>query len=368
MGDKNGAKLKRHRLRRAMEQADDDDGGTIELCKPSTDQPVLRRYVPLAGLNADAEFRKLGILDWRAGDDLGTRVRIDDVTNRIICADSRQALARLPDESVTCIVTSPPYWNVVDYGFEGQLGPGHYEQYLDGLLPVWRECERVLAPNGKLCINTPIMPIPKAVIPDQHTRHIKNLNNDIEATILGNLSLARYSLYIWQKQTTEKMFGSYPHPPNIYEQNTVEFINVFVKPGAPEKLPAWIKEHSRLSQEEWMNLTRQVWRLYPEDVKRSRHPAPFPQTLPNRLIAMYTFAACNQAEEQFPGHVVLDPFCGTGATCVAARKLGRRYIGIDLGVDFVTAAARRCEEARRDGTIHLCPPHHTADRDQGEHE
>ena len=98
------------------------------------------------------------------------------------------------------------------------------------LLEVWRECERVLLPNGKLCINTPILPIPKAVMPDQHTRHLKNLNNDIEATILTQLSLERFSLYIWQKQTTEKMFGSYPHPPNIFEQNTVEFINVLVKP------------------------------------------------------------------------------------------------------------------------------------------
>ena len=80
-------------------------------------------------------------------------------------------------------------------------------------------------------------PVPKAKTPAEHTRELKNLNNDIEYTILQSTALRRYSLYIWQKQTTEKMFGSYPFPPNIYENNTIEFINVFVKPGYPEKHP-----------------------------------------------------------------------------------------------------------------------------------
>ena len=147
------------------------------------------------------------------------------------------------------------------------------------------------------------------------------------------------------------MFGSYPYPPNLYEQNTVEFISVFVKPGQPRKLKKAIKEASRLSDHEWMNLTRQVWPLYPEDIKRARHPAPFPESLPNRLIAMYTF---NAAEEQgFDGDIVIDPFCGTGATCVAARKLGRRYIGIDLCADFCIEAAAKAALARPDGKVFL---------------
>jgi DNA modification methylase len=219
------------------------------------------------------------------------------------------------------------------------------------LLSVWKECERVLCPNGKLCINTPIMPISKKVIPDQHTRHIKNINNDIESVILDHLRLERYSLYIWQKQTTEKMFGSYPYPPNIYEQNTIEFVNVLIKPGPPKKLPMKIKEKSRLTEKEWMNLTQQIWRLYPEDVKRANHPAPFPESLPNRLIAMYAFAADLEDKIPFRGDIVLDPFAGTGATCVAAKKLGRRFIGIDLSPDFCISAAERIERTRYDGRI-----------------
>ena len=81
------------------------------------------------------------------------------------------------------------------------------------------------------------------------------------------------------------MFGSYPFPPNIYEDNTIEFINVYVKDGPPPQIPKVAKEPSRLTQQEWLNLSMQIWPMYPEDVKRTGgHPAPFPTVLPQRLI------------------------------------------------------------------------------------
>jgi DNA modification methylase len=232
----------------------------------------------------------------------------------------------------------------VDYGVAGQIGQTGYAKYLSDLLEVWAEAERVLVPNGKLCINTAIVPVPKKADNSSHTRHLKNLNNDIEFSILhsGRCKLQRYSLFIWQKQTTVKMFGSYPYPPNLYEDNTVEFINVFVKPGKPRSLPKAVKERSKLTQEQWLNLTMQVWPIYPEDVARAGgHPAPFPVKLPQRLILMYTFAAVPEAG--FPGDIVLDPFCGTGATCLAAKATGRRYIGIDLNPDYCSFARQRLE-------------------------
>lgn len=190
--------------------------------------------------------------------------------NKIINDDALNALSKLPSECVALAVTSPPYWNVVDYGIRGQIGQTSYEEYLSDLLPIWKETERVLIPNGKLAIITPIMPIPKKIINDSHTRHLKNINNDIESSILQNIpQLQRFSLYIWQKQTSVKMFGSYPYPPNIYEDNTIEFINVFVKEGAPPSIPKEAKEPSELTQEEWRNLTMQVWPIYPEDVQRA---------------------------------------------------------------------------------------------------
>jgi len=302
---------------------------------PSKEKPSARVFIPARNINCEQRFRHFGIIDWRKiNSSDNQKAELKNLENKVICADAKTALQKITDDTIHCIITSPPYWNIVDYGFGGQLGQGSYEEYLTQLLEVWRECERILVPNGKLCIITPIMPISKKVMPEQHTRHIKNINNDIEASILSNLKLKRYSLYIWQKQTTEKMFGSYPYPPNIYEQNTIEFINVLVKDGEPRKLPKEIKEASRLSEKEWMNLTRQIWPLYPEDVKRAKHPAPFPVSLPNRLIAMFTFAHYKGKNVSYEGDIVLDPFCGTGATLIATKSLGRRFIGIDLSPDF----------------------------------
>jgi DNA modification methylase len=276
-----------------------------------------------------------------------THYRIPDPENwpetsvdTLVAGDALTGLRALPDACVALCVTSPPYWNVVDYGVDGQLGQTSYERYIADLLEVWAETTRVLIPNGKLVIVTPIMPIRKAVIGNQHTRHYKNISNDIEYSILGSpLPLHRYSLFVWQKQTTVKMFGSYPFPPNIYEDNTIEFINVFVKHGAPPPIDAASKEPSRLTQEMWLNLSMQTWPLYPEDVKRAQHPAPFPIVLPQRLIKMYTFARA--PETGFAGDIVLDPFCGTGSTPLAAKSLGRRFIGIELHPDFVRVAGER---------------------------
>jgi len=255
--------------------------------------------------------------------------------NTIVCGDSATILKKIPNNSIHLIITSPPYWDLVDYGFTEQIGQTSYEQYLDDLLIVWSECERILVPNGKLCINVPIVPVPKSKTPHFHTRDLKNIANDIEHSILSNLSLRRYSLYLWQKQTTEKMFGSYPYPPNIYENNTIEFINVYVKEGKPRKIPKSIKEASKLTQSEWLDLTRQIWWIYPQDVARSgNHPAPFPLLLPARLCKIYTF--CAVLEEGYAGDIVLDPFVGSGTTCVAAKMLGRRYIGIDGSMNYVT--------------------------------
>ena len=269
----------------------------------------------------------------------------EQYVDRIIHADARKALRELPDECVALAITSPPYWNIVDYGVEGQIGHTSYDVYLDDLMTVWRETERILIPNGKLAIVTPIMPIPKSKIGDQHTRHLKNLAFDIEARILQEMTgLYRFGLMVWKKQTTTKMFGSYPYPPNIYEDNTIEFINVYVKSGVPPTISKKAKEPSHLAQAEWRNLTMQVWPMYPEDVKRTGgHPAPFPVVLPQRLIYMYSFQQASEAG--FAGDIVLDMFNGSGATTLAAKVTGRRWIGIDLNPDYCKHAQSRLSQS-----------------------
>jgi modification methylase len=252
--------------------------------------------------------------------------------NKIHCGDAAQVLAGFPAGCIDLIVTSPPYWQSDD--------GDSYESYLAGLQGVWSQCARVLRPNGKLCINAPIMPIPKAVI-QQHTRHLKNIAFDVEQRVLAETELQRYSLFIWQKQTSKMMFGSYPYPGNPIENNTIEFINVYVKPGKPPKFPPPVKAANEISDFEWRDLIQQVWFMYPADVARVGHPNPFPVKLPGRLIRMYTHGAA----AGFPGEVVLDPFCGSGTTCVIAKQLRRRFIGIDVNPAYVELARKNIADA-----------------------
>ena len=265
-----------------------------------------------------------------------------DFLDQLILGDAKGILSALPDGCVDLVVTSPPYWTAVEYEEPTVESVGTYEEYLASLLAVWKECFRVLRPNGKMAINTPIMPIPKKIIGGQHTRHLKNINNDIEFTILNETGFLRYSLFIWQKQTSKLMFGSYPYPGNILENNTIEFINVFVKPGRPPKFSKSIKQANEILQDEWVDLTQQVWFMYPEDVKREGdHPAPFPEKLPARLIRMYTYGAAGG----FEGEVVLDPFCGTGAACAVAKRMKRRFMGIDMVGSYLAYAQERMDAA-----------------------
>jgi DNA modification methylase len=263
------------------------------------------------------------------------------ITNRLMHGDAAEVMKNFPAGSIDLIVTSPPYWTAVEY--DGPRSWSSYKAYLDDMQRVWNECARVLRPNGKLCINAPLLPIPKKLI-RQHTRHLKNIAADMEQRILRKTELARYGFFVWQKQTSKMMFGSYPFPGNILENNTVEFIHVYVRPGAPPKFPRDVKTANRLSRTEWLDLTQQVWFMYPEDVKRGgEHPAPFPEKLPARLIRLYSFGA----SENFAGEIVLDPFAGTGTTCVAAKRMGRRYIGIDINERYLDIAAARLRAARR---------------------
>jgi DNA modification methylase len=95
-----------------------------------------------------------------------------------------------------------------------------------------------------------------------------------------------------------------------------------------------------------LNLTQQTWFMMPEDIRRRKgHPSPFPEVLPARLIRLYTFGAANG----FPGEIVLDPFVGTGTTCVAAKRMGRRWSGIDRVEKYAEMARERVARTAVDG-------------------
>ena len=103
-----------------------------------------------------------------------------------------------------------------------------------------------------------------------------------------------------------------------------------------------VKEANKMSRNEWLDLAQQVWFMYPEDVKREEgHPAPFPEKLPARLMRLYTYGQC----DGFEGELIVDPFVGTGTTCIVANKMKRRWIGIDISKNYLEFAEKRIKDS-----------------------
>ena len=270
----------------------------------------------------------------------------ESLINKLFVGNALTKLKHIDDETVDLVITSPPYWNAVVYDKDVNTD---YESYLNNLVEIFLECTRVLRPNGKLVINTPVMPIPKAVI-KQDLRHIKDISSDLNDKLLEKTNLNLFSLYIWQKQTSKLMFGSYPYPGNLLENNTIEFIRVYAKPGKSKKYPKYVKENEKLKKYEWIDLIQQVWFMIPEDINRKKdHPAPFPEKLPARLMRMYSCGAINS----FEGDIILDPFVGTGSTCVVAKKMNRRFIGIDISSKYIEHARSRLSRARSNSFVNI---------------
>ena len=265
-----------------------------------------------------------------------------DFLNKVYFKDSRK-MTELPNNSVHLIVTSPPYFNIKDYSLDGyqknkrsekivgQIGDiPNYKNYIEEMLKVWKECERVLNPNGKLVINTPLMPILKKSLNTHYNRHIFDINSDIENSILNNTGLFLLDVFIWNRTNPSKklMFGSYPYPRNFYAQNTIEFITVYVKDGlSANNLPKEIKEKSKLTEKEWVEFTRQIWNIpipNKNDLAFGEHSAIMPEEIARRCIKLYTYM----------GDVVLDPFAGSGTTLKVAKELKRNYVGYEISGNY----------------------------------
>lgn len=243
----------------------------------------------------------------------------------IINGDSRQ-MSELKDESVHLIATSPPYWQLKDYGTENQIGfHDDYETYINHLNLTWQECFRVLHKGCRLCINIgdqfarstyygryKIIPI--------HTEIIKFCEM-IGFDFMGQI--------IWQKATTmntsggASIMGSYPNPRNGIVKLDFEYILLFKKQGNAPKPTQEQKENSAMTNEEWNTYFNGHW--YFSGAKQDKHLAMFPEELPHRLIKMFSF----------PGETVLDPFMGSGTTALASRNLNRNSIGYEINPDFI---------------------------------
>ncbi len=248
------------------------------------------------------------------------------ISTTIIIGDSRN-MSELKDESVHLIITSPPYWQLKDYGNGNQIGfNDSYEDYINNLNLVWKECCRVLHKGCRLCVN----------IGDQFARSVyygRYKVIPIREEIIKfceTIGFDYMGAIIWQKVTTcnttggATIMGSFPYPRNGIIKLDYEFILIFKKLGDPPKVLREIKEKSKLTLEEWNEYFYGHWNFSGE--RQDKHLAMFPEELPKRLIKMFSFI----------GDTILDPFLGSGTTCLAAKNLGRNSVGYEINEDFLS--------------------------------
>jgi site-specific DNA-methyltransferase (adenine-specific) len=245
--------------------------------------------------------------------------------HKIIIGDSRH-MPEVADETVHLVITSPPYWQLKDYGNGSQIGfDDSYEDYINNLNIVWSQCHRVLEKGCRLCVN----------IGDQFARSVyygRYKVIPIRTEIIKFCETVGFDYMgaiIWQKVTTcnttggATIMGSFPFPRNGILKIDYEFILIFKKHGAAPRVSREIKEESRMTIEEWNQFFAGHWNIPGE--KQDKHLAMFPEELPTRLIKMFSFV----------NDTVLDPFLGSGTTSLAAKKLNRNSIGYEINPEFL---------------------------------
>ena len=242
----------------------------------------------------------------------GKEIAFSEWADRIYCLSSENM--PIPDNSVALAFTSPPYNVGKDYDENMSL-----DEYLGLIKNVGKDVYRALRPGGRYVINIanlgrkPYIPL--------HSYFYKT-HMDVGFLPMGEI--------IWQKgkgASGNCAWGSWKSAKSPRLRDLHEYLLVFAK-GAfsrPEK------GESDISGEEFMESTLSIWQIPPESAKKVGHPAPFPVDLASRVIKLYSYV----------NDVVLDPFVGSGTTCVAAKMLKRHYVGFDISPEYCALAEKR---------------------------
>ena len=227
----------------------------------------------------------------------------------------------LPERSIHLLVTSPPYNVRKEYDADLTL-----EEYRHLLRNVFSEAHKKLVAGGRACVNLanlgrkPYIALHSCIIQDML---------EIGYLMRGEI--------IWNKASSASpstAWGTWRSAANPVLRDVHEYVLIFSKERFDrQKVPGRV---NTISRDDFLEYTKSVWTFPAESARRVGHPAPFPIELPYRLIQMYTFR----------DEVVLDPFCGSGTSCLAAIKAGRHYVGYENAPDYVKLAEKRIREFR----------------------
>ena len=245
-------------------------------------------------------------------------MRLDEFIDKIICGDCLKMLSKLPDDSIDIVLTSPPYNYGMDYdSYDDKIG---WNQYFEWIYDVFVECVRVVKDGGRIIVV--IKPCYTDNIPTHHRI----------SQILENLGMTWKTEIIWEQNNySQKItsWGSWQSPSNPYIKTTWEFIEVFFKGSARKEGE---KDDIDITGEEFKKWIYGRWSLAPEGkMKQYGHPAMFPEDVVERILKLFSYR----------NDVVLDPFVGTGTTAVVAKKLERKFIGIDISDRYCRIANER---------------------------
>lgn len=267
-------------------------------------------------------------------------------THQVRLGDARD-LSFIPDQSVHLICTSPPYGMLKEYpSTEGQLGNmQNYDEFLEQLDKVWRECFRILVPGGRIaCVVGDV-----CLSRRKAGRHqVLPLSADIQvrgrAVGFDNLTPIRWlkvSNIALEASRSSRFLGK-PNLPNGIVKNDLEHILFLRKPGGYRKPTPEQEAMSRIETDVYAQWFAPVWADVPGQLRKD-HPAPYPPAVPRRLIRMFSFV----------GDTVVDPFSGTGTTALAAMESGRHSVSVDIDRDYVELAAGRLRASEAPGEVQL---------------
>lgn len=263
--------------------------------------------------------------------------------HEIIYGDARK-LQYIEDESVHLVLTSPPYWNIKNYrNGKNQLGLiDDYDKFVKELDKVWKECYRILVPGGRLvCVAGDV-----CLSRRRYGRHmVMPLHSDIQLRC-RKIGFDNLNPILWYKIANISYEANHsisilgkPYEPNGIIKNDVEYILMMRKPGGYRSPSEEQRQMSMIDPDVYNKWFTQIWNI--PGASTRKHPAPYPYELADRLIRMFSFY----------GDTVLDPFCGSGTTMVAAENCGRNSIGIDVEEEYCWQMQKRLHKECPDAEL-----------------